>query len=84
MYYMEVAEKFTDINKFFKDLLFLRNAVQVLFDEKQYAALNFVGRRIEELDNIYLSKQISMQNSGSAKDDEEEPNNSSIYDSQIV
>lgn len=81
---MEVAEKFTDINKFFKDLLFLRNAVQVLFDEKQYAALNFVGRRIEELDNIYLSKQISMQNSGSAKDDEEEPNNSSIYDSQIV
>jgi len=49
---MQSSTLFTDINNFYQEIMFLRNAVQVLFSEKQWAALNYVGRRIGVMKTI--------------------------------
>ena len=54
--FVQSSQIFTDITSFYQEVVFLRNALQVLFTEKQWAALNYVGRRIKVMNKIFNTK----------------------------
>jgi hypothetical protein len=47
--WMQTTERFADINNLYQEIIFLRNAVQMIFTEGQWAALELVGRRMHVL-----------------------------------